>query len=67
MTKSLEQKINLCVDIWIEKKSIPANKRKAKFAEINDKLKTGVYTEKDLDIFIDGWKNGKYDKSKEKK
>lgn len=60
MTNSLEQKINLCVDIWIEKKSITAKKRKSKFNEISDKIKSGVYTEKDLDIFIEGWNKGKY-------
>lgn len=57
---TIDQKIEKCVDIWIEKESLQPSQRKAKFSDILGKIQDGIYKEKDLDVFIDGWQSGKY-------
>lgn len=57
---SITDKVRKCVEIWVEKQSIPEGKFEKKYDEILEKVLSGVYKEGDLDKFIDGHMSGRY-------
>lgn len=65
---SIEGKIDRAVDIWIEKGSLPAtpSAKNKKYNEILGKILDPLcsWSEKDLDVFIEGHESGKYSKEK---
>lgn len=59
---SIESKIAQCVEIWIGTGSLPAtpSSRNKKYNEILEKVLNGLFCEADLDQFIKGHEEGKY-------
>lgn len=57
---SIEGKIDMVVDIWIEKGSLQPSHKNKKYNEILQKVLDSTLTEKDLDTFIEGHNSGKY-------
>ena len=59
---SIEQKIEICVDIWVDKGSLPDTeaKRNQKYNEILEKILSKEWKEIYLDTFIRGHTEGLY-------
>ena len=65
---SIEAKIDKVVDIWVARGSLSAtaSAKNKKFNEILEKCLSGMYTEADLDLFIDRSESGFYDEERKK-